>query len=264
MKYDPIKHTINKYINKNRFLRKVFYICLDLFILRQWYVKRAISRCLVKCQSEHDPTIFFDAGAGFCQYSDYVLSKFKDKKVIAVDLKDDFLRNYANSLKPIKKERFSYIAKDLSVEEKSNLPKAHIIIAIDILEHIKDDISVLKNFHTTMSDNAFLIISTPSNYSNNSHFTEEHVREGYSLQELKNKLENTGFKIVSSQYTYGFWGNIYWHLTMKFSLSLAKLSKIFIPIYLIIIFFPNLILMSLDFLIKKKKGNGILIIAHKN
>ena len=110
MQYDPIKNFINNFIKKKRFIRKLFYIFLDIFILRQWYVKKAINRYIKKdCNF-----LFYDAGAGFGQYSDYVLNKYIKSYVFALDLNDDYLADYYNSLRVSKKSRFAYTKGDLT------------------------------------------------------------------------------------------------------------------------------------------------------
>jgi len=302
MQYDPIKDLLNKFISKNKHYRKLFYFFLDLFILRQWYVKKSIKKYYAQikdtdcspCEKKNrarkvssksnakkqycryfDPMglkkrVFYDAGAGFCQYSDFVLEKYPDMDVIAVDLKIDFLKSYANSSKNNK--RFYYTKRDLCSRTSNvllpakGIRKADIIVAIDILEHIKDDMSVLMNFYYLIKTKGYLIISTPSNFCTESGKTKEHVRPGYSASELMQKVTAAGFKVVFWQYTYGFWGEIHWKLIMKNSIKMINLSKTFtllLPFYLLVVFVPSLICMCLDILLPKKHGNGLLMIATK-
>ena len=266
MYYDPIKEVLNKLITKHNLFRKVFYIFLDLFILRQWYVKKAISSILTShFPPSHSQILFYDAGAGFCQYSDYVLTKYKFIDVFAIDTKTGFLSNYADSLNPKKRNRFSYLQGDLT-EFLLKKTKANIVIAIDILEHIKDDVAVLRNIYNSMNENSFLIISTPSNFCQATSDIKEHVRSGYDIKELKEKAQSVGFDFFSYLYTYGFWGNIYWQLGIRASVKIVNISRFLLfllPFYLMIVFIPSTLFMILDFLWKNKKGNGILMILKK-
>jgi len=262
MQYDPIKDVLNSLVKRNRLLRKLFYVCLDLFILRQWYIKSAIRRYL----NGKGELVFYDAGAGFCQYSDFVLCKYKKSKVVAVDLKADYLTAYYSSLSEKDKRRFSFLEGDLT-KYKLKEQKADCVIAIDILEHIGDDVSVLKNFYSSMHESGYLIISTPSNFDDSAAFTEEHVRAGYSMDELREKVTLAGFEIVESKYSYGLFGRLYWLLIMKNSLVMVKFSRVmffFLPLYLLLVFVPAVVLMLLDFVSNNKNGNGIVLVAKKN
>ena len=260
MEYDVIKYQINKYI-KNRYFRKIFYFFLDLLILRQWYIKREIKKLIKKLEKEKKTFLLYDAGSGLCQYSDFVLSKYKHVKVVALDIKKDFLETYSTSLSYERRSRFSFYTGDLT-SFSMPLEKSDIILAVDILEHIEDDISVLKNFHKSIKDSGYLIISTPTN--NNKINIDEHVRNGYSINDLTNKLNISGFEVVYSEYTYGFWGRIHWRLVMYNSIRLIKISKIFVfflPLYLLLILIPSLIFMWFDLIFKNKDGNGMIVVA---
>ena len=260
MQYDPIKNIFNSIINKSTLFRQLFFLLLDILILRQWYVKKQIKQIL---KNKHN-SVFYDAGAGFCQYSDFVLNNFPQTTVIATDLKNDYLNDFYSYLKPAQKKKFSYTTADL--QKYISPQKVDLIIAVDILEHIEDDISTLKNFYNSMNNNAHLLISTPSNQDKAAAFTEEHVRPGYSIEEITAKLRNQGFKICSQKYSYGFFGKIYWNLIMKSSLKISSISKflvILLPFYLLIVLLPALLCMYLDFKITNNKGNGLIILAQK-
>jgi len=261
MQYDPIKNTINIFIKSNKLIRRLFYICLDLLILRQWYVKRAIKKYVVFDQD----ILFYDAGAGMCQYSDFVLRRCKRARVFALDLKQDYINDFNSYLCVAKQNRFTFSEGDLSVHVLHE-KKADYTIAIDILEHIEDDHAVLKNFYDSMQDNGYLIISTPSDLDKTAAFTEEHVRAGYSKEDLVSKVETAGFEIVECNYTYGFWGRLYWLLIMRNSLVMVNFSKmmyVVLPFYLLVVMIPALLLMFLDFVTDKKAGNGIVLVGKR-
>jgi len=260
MEYTPVKNRINQFIT-HHLLRKFFYISLDCFILRQWYVKKYLKKYLPPRQN----FLFYDAGSGFCQYSDYVLKRYSQANVVAVDLKDDYLVYYDKYIQDKYSNRFSYIQADL---ENFSLPtkRADFILAIDILEHIIHDDEALKNFSKSMKDQGYLIISTPSNAKQTALFTAEHVRNGYSLAGLSEQLNRQGFTIVECEYSYGFWGSIYWFLMMYNSLIILNRGKIMmglLPIYILIVYLPSLFAMLLDYWGKNKSGKGIILVAQK-
>ncbi len=260
MKYDPIKNVFANLIENNAFFRKSFYLTLQLIILRQWHVKKEIKAL----HNKKDTFTFYDAGAGFCQYSDFILSYFPNASVIAMDLKTDYMLSFQNYLKRKGINKISIYQGDL----QSFIPqkKADIAIAIDILEHIQNDRQVLKNIYNSLNHNSHLIISTPSNLDKAAAFTEEHVRPGYAMEDLIEKVQTAGFKVKTVKYSYGFWGKIYWILGMKIPLTMTSLSKLFLiilPIYFLFVIPFNLVFMYLDMIIHNKKGNGLILVAEK-
>lgn len=261
MKYDPIKNIFARLIEKYDFMRIVFYFLLDLMILRQWYVKQIIRKYFYKNRE----FVFYDAGAGFCQYTHYINRSYRKAKIVAMDLKTDYMESYNRYIQkksPKKLEIFQGDLQDFITPINSDLT-----IAIDIMEHIEDDQAVLNNFYQGMNKDGILIISTPSNLDKSAAFTEEHVRPGYDIIDLKTKVKNAGFDILELKYSYGFWGKIYWVLGMKIPLSLTGFNKAFLvllPFYFIIVLPFNLLFMLMDLMNKNHKGNGLILVAKKN
>lgn len=75
------------------------------------------------------------------------------------------------------------------------------ILALDVIEHIDDDIGALKDIYEHLSDNGICIITVPAYmflWSNHDDI-HEHKRR-YVLCELKHKLINSGFKIEKISY----------------------------------------------------------------
>ncbi len=260
MQYDKIKDKFAGLIDKISYFRKLFYLLLDMLLLRQWYVKAKIKKYFPK----NKPIRFYDAGAGFGQYSWFVLKYFKNAKVHAVDLKMDYMDSFARYAAKHGWQDFTAQQADLTVY----LPKEKfdLIIAVDILEHIKDDMQVLKNFRHVLDVGGKLIISSPSNFDESAKFTEEHVRPGYSKEDIISKLERADFKIISFEYSYGKFGQAYWKLCLKFPLSLINRSKLFfllLPFYYLVSYPISIIFMMLDFYGKKKIGTGVMVVAER-
>ena len=69
--------------------------------------------------------------------------------------------------------------------------------AFDVLEHIEEDVSVIKEVHRSLKSGGFFIISVPQHqwmWSINDDIA--YHKRRYSRKELKNKLINEGFEIV--------------------------------------------------------------------
>jgi len=258
MHYDIIKDKFAKLIEIVPAFRKLFYLLLDLLLLRQWYVKKEIKKYYTKDKELR----FYDAGAGFGQYSYFILKYFKKAKVHAVDLKMDYIDSFARYAKLLGWQDFTVQQANL-VNYTPN-DKFDLIVAIDILEHIEDDVQVLKNFRQVLDDGGKLIISSPSTFDESAKFVEEHIRPGYDKDEIISKLENAGFRIVSFDFSYGKLGHLAWLLTMKYPMSLLGISKLFfllLPFYYLIIYPISALFMWLDLKMKNKVGTGVIVVA---
>jgi SAM-dependent methyltransferase len=260
MQYDKVKDKFASLIDKFPLVRRLFYTLLDMLLLRQRYVKREIKKYFPK-----DKTIYlYDAGAGFGQYSYFILEYFKKAKVHAVDLKTDYMDSFARYA--IKHCWMDFTAQQVNLTAYIPKDKFNLILAIDILEHIKDDMQVLRNFRKVLAKGGKLIISSPSNFDKSAKFTAEHVRPGYSKEEIISKLERAGFRIVSFEHSYGKWGHFAWLLTMKYPMSLLGKSKLFfilLPFYYLLLYPFSVLFMLLDVNMKNKTGTGVVVVAER-
>lgn len=263
MKYDIVKDKLAFFITLFPFLRKVFYKLLNCLILRQQYVLNIIKKIYPDKNSSFK---MYDAGGGYLQYTDFVLSTYPNAEVFAVDIKNDYIEDYYYYIKKKNKHlNFRHHCADL----QTYIPKESydLIIAIDILEHIENDRDVLSNFHKVINDSGKLLISTPSTFDEAAAFTEEHVRPGYDVNDLIEKLKTAGFKIDKAQYTYGKFGALYWKMAMKTPLLMLNKSNwnfLLLPIYYLFTFPVFHLLMKIDQACNNKIGNGILVVASKN
>lgn len=269
MHYDPVKDIFASFIRRMPFLRKLFYKILDIIFLRSWYARREI-RLAVKEIGKNEFSVY-DAGTGFGQYSYFIAKKFPHTSIRAIDVKEEYISDCKEFFNNQKFTNITFAIEDLTKIE--HMDKFDLIICIDVMEHIKDDIKVFKNFFTALKPNGIVIINTPSIFGGSdvhSHedesFIGEHFRDGYSKEDFTQKLESVGFKMRNLNYTYGFWGDNAWRLGIKIPILLANLSKLFIlilPIYYLITFPFTLLMMFLDFKSDVKIGTGIIVSARK-
>jgi hypothetical protein len=97
-------------------------------------------------------------------------------------------------------------------------------------------------------------------------FVEEHARNGYGIEEIRNKLEAIGFRVEMIRYTYGRWGTAAWRLGIKFPMLLLNASKgffILLPLYYLIVLPLVLPMMWLDYITDNKTGTGLNVVAKK-
>lgn len=271
MQYDPIKRVLGALFNKTPFTRKIFYKLLDLFLLRTWHVKRELK--IFRKNSAENINVL-DAGAGYGQYSFFMSGLSAAWNIKAVDVKKEQIDDCNRFFTRIKRN-------DQVVFEKADLvkfieeEKYSLILSVDVMEHIEDDEIVFGNFFKSLKPGGggLLLISTPSDrggsdvhHHNSNSFIEEHVRDGYGVNEIKTKLEKAGFNNISTRYTYGKPGQLSWKLSMKYPILLLNLSKIFfiiLPFYYLVTFPVSLLLNILDVKMKHKTGTGLVVKAWK-
>jgi 2-polyprenyl-3-methyl-5-hydroxy-6-metoxy-1,4-benzoquinol methylase len=269
MQYEPIKRSVGRFFSAKPLLRKILYSLLDLLLLRAWHVKRALRK--LSSMLPYDASIL-DAGAGFGQYSWRVAKMNRDWKITAIDINpahtEDCREFFSRAGRPGQVEFKTGDLTQLDDRDKYNL-----ILSVDVMEHIADDTTVFSNFCTALKDKGFLVISTPSDQGGSDvhgeeeeSFIDEHVRDGYSISDITEKLKKAGFSSVQASYTYGKPGNISWRLSMKYPVKLLNISHAFfivLPFYYMVFFPVSLILNCLDLRIAHKKGTGLLVIAVK-
>ena len=124
-----------------------------------------------------------------------------------------------------------------------------------------------------MKTGAMLIISTPSDQGGSdvhgddqSSFIEEHVRDGYNINDIQQKLLSAGFSKVIARYQYGSPGKLSWKLSMKYPIKMLGASKLFfviLPFYYLIAYPISFFLNFLDTYGKHKTGTGLIVKAFK-
>jgi len=241
---------------------------LGLMFLREWYVKRKIKELYKNIPPEN----ILDAGCGFGQYSYFMAKKFPAAGLLAVDVKTDYLDDckYFFHKTSLLKCDFQYA--DLTKIDFDN--QFDFILSVDVMEHIEDDIGVFKRFYQALKQGGRVMINTPSNLGgSDAHsdedesFIGEHVRLGYSKEDITSKLEQAGFKIESFDYTYGKWGRLYWKLGIKYPMLMLNKSQllfIILPFYYLLTIWWTLLFMWLDVNDKNKtEGTGVLVVGLK-
>jgi SAM-dependent methyltransferase len=270
MQYEPIKKVLGRFFAGSLLLRKTLYFLLDLLLLRTWHVKRALRR--IERQYPEEATVL-DAGSGFGQYTWRMSRMNKLWKIVSVDINSEQIEDCTRFFKKTGlSERVTFMIQDLT--SLNDCDQYNIILSVDVMEHIKEDNLVFNNFFRSLKNKGVLIISTPSdkggsdvhNESEES-FIDEHVRDGYGIKEITQKLSDAGFNKIECGYTYGKPGNISWRLSMKYPVKMLNISYLFfivLPFYYLIFFPISIILNILDLHLTHKTGTGLLVVATKS
>ncbi|MFN3596983.1 MAG: methyltransferase domain-containing protein [Rubricoccaceae bacterium] len=271
MDYDPVKDRLGSFFWKSPLRTRVFYRALDAVFLRAWYVRRALRR-IARAHPPGEPFRVLDAGTGFGQYAYWLVSRFPEAEVLAVDVKRDYLERAAAFM-----ARTPYRYRVRFAEQDLTAPMAaeaafDLCLSVDVMEHIEDDRAVFRNFARVLRPGGHVVINTPSDQggSDAAHegesFIGEHVRDGYAPADLAARLREAGLEVVEWTYTYGRYGSAAWRLLVKQPIRLLSRSVLLAPVlvpYYAAVGPLGLALNAADVHAEKPTGTGLLMVARR-
>lgn len=267
MEYDPIKNKLGIFFNRSKAMRKLFYSLLDLLLLRSWHIHKELKKWEKNASEKAD---VLDAGSGFGQYSWYIAGRHPGWRILAVDVKEEQVTDCNKFFAEAGRANARFEVADLVRFSKPDM--FDLAISVDVMEHILEDVEVFKNIYASLRRGGMLLISTPSDQggSDAEHggesFIGEHVRNGYNMKEIEDKLKSAGFSRVEAKYSYGTPGHISWVLSMKWPMKILSVTKAFIvllPFYYLLTFPFCLILNSMDVNGNHATGTGLIVKAYK-
>lgn len=271
MRYDPIKDRLGRFFSRRPMLQKLFYGLLNLFFLRAWYVRREVRR-LLGAMPPGVPLRVLDAGTGFGQYAYFIARSFPHARVLAVDVKQDYLDNARRFLDKTPQAAQVTLARDDLTRLRAEGP-FDFILSVDVMEHIEDDRAVFAHFARVLRPGGYVLVNTPSDLGGSDvqaegepGFIEEHVRDGYSRQELEGKLRAAGLKPLRTLYTYGPYGALAWRWLIKRPIGWLGKTWAFLvllPLYYVFALPAGLVLHALDLRRDNAEGTGLLVVAQK-
>ena len=99
-----------------------------------------------------------------------------------------------------------------------------LIFSIDVLEHIQEDVDVLRKFRRSMNEHGILVLHLPLRHQEQrrilsvfkNHTVADHVRDEYLPSEIQEKLAIAGFRLHSLNYGFGWRGEFAFELNNLF------------------------------------------------
>jgi 2-polyprenyl-3-methyl-5-hydroxy-6-metoxy-1,4-benzoquinol methylase len=211
-----------------------------------------------------------DAGCGKGTLSFSLAKKYPSWKITGVDIEAQKIEKLSEIKEKLGVKNLQFCQQDLNRLEPCG--SYDIILNCDVLEHMEDDERVIHNFWKALRQGGYLILTFPS-LPQRKHlrwvaWREKrigfklsdygHVRRGYSISEIKDKLQRAGFTNIQTRSTYGFWG------TLAFDLFFVIGDNRPNPL-IFAVFFPFLSFLGiLDVSFPPKSGSGLLVISQKN
>lgn len=197
-----------------------------------------------------------DAGCGYGLYS-LTLAELGYKHIDALELEAERITALHTAL-----EELPAAKAHIKVQQDSltHLPfddnSYDVIICSDVIEHIADDISAVRELSRVLKPEGLLILSVPYNskYQRRIFKMFGHERPGYTKEELATLFARFGLKIDRDfYYEYPFGNRLFTffnHLTSKPLMG--------------ILFYPFYLLYLLDSSIARGEPSGIVVTAKKN
>jgi len=156
--------------------------------IRQWLEMNAFT----------EPVHYVDLGCGTGGFGRAIRDSFPTESTLLVD-------NSSEALKRIPDQSgIQKLALDLSAP--FSLPTTpNLITCMDVIEHVADDVNILKNIHSVLKPEGLMILSVPAHSFLYSSWDKAlgHYRR-YSKHGLVEKVEKAGFHIISASYGWSF------------------------------------------------------------
>ncbi|MDI6778004.1 MAG: class I SAM-dependent methyltransferase [Patescibacteria group bacterium] len=199
-----------------------------------------------------------EVGSGIGTFSRKIINDFQDHKVFLSDIDPEYIKNLENTYSP--NENIQAIKLDLgkSSDFENINDKISTVIALNVLEHVKNDIDALNNIYNLLAPGGKLILLVPAHkfLFNCIDASLDHFRR-YAKKELLYKISHTEFRIKKIFYfnlpaIFGWYinGNI-----MKKNISEGSVS-LFDKLVPFFKFFERYIL-------RKKMGISLIAILEK-
>ncbi|MCP3682762.1 MAG: class I SAM-dependent methyltransferase [bacterium] len=141
--------------------------------------------------------------------------------------------------------------------------KYDLVVATEMVEYIKDDVKALKKMNSLLRKDGYLILTIPVNEKFGTKLEAAEGFKRYSREEIKEKLEKAGFKLVKTRY----WGfplinqfylRVYVPSSMKKKKTGKRPSFAYINLLRIMKYF-----FMIDLLFNTKNSFDMMVVAKK-
>ena len=270
IEYDPTKAVIGRWIQHSTIIRRLFFWVLGRLFLRERYIKRELLRIASERVDIRD---ILDAGSGYGQYSWFCATLFKEANIVGVDVKEEQVRDSELFSKKMNLSRCQFEIGDL--QTISYDAQFDLIISVDVMEHVVDDEAVFRNFRKALRPGGMCLIHAPTRNPDSLHSHDdevhsvvgEHVREGYTEEEIREKLLQDGLTVKKMMFAYGKYGGKAWSLLQGHPMRWMHKRKwlaLFLPIYYLFAYPIGAFWMRKDLVAHNQSGGSIIVLAEKS
>lgn len=251
------EHSLNKRLGKleRLYIRFLGYPALGLHV-------RAAS-VMSYFKKLGNPKKILDAGCGSGVITFELSKAFRNATVLGVDNRQNVVdeNNDISNSSGLKNCHF----KNLDLFNLSKKDKFDCIISTDNMEHMNDDDKLLELYYSILSINGKLLLHVPHMKRNVFGFKrtnfmgiEGHVRPGYFMDELKEKVKKSGLHVISFSYSYNSFETLFNDISYLITGGREKNRHIYACV------FPILLLLTKAFKFWPVGiGSGVTLLAEK-
>lgn len=157
---------------------------------------------------QYRPKRVLDAGSGPGVMTFLLQQRYPDATVVGIDLDAGEIA-VCQAIARRENRKVQFAVADLRALPWSE--QFDLVICLDILEHLDDDDRGLHELFQALTPGGRLLLHVPSRYRRYPVYKKSvnfdvpgHVRPGYDLDEIANKLQEAGFTVEECRLTYGF------------------------------------------------------------
>ncbi len=211
-----------------------------------------------------DATRILDAGCGRGVISRLLAKRYSEAIVDAIDLNAEGQKRNQHIADRMGLSNCHFHLADLTQLDADG--QYDLVVSVDNLEHIQDDLGVLRGLYRAMRGDGVLVVHVPHYYRRWPVFKRTrnfevpgHVRPGYHLPEIVERVRRAGFTVERTGFSYGFLENLANNLGYAITAAEEK-NKLFYAMT-----FPLLNFVAwLGHKSNPKFGAGVWVIARKS
>lgn len=208
-------------------------------------------------------TCVLDAGCGRGVITRFLSDRFPNSAIDAVDADANAQKANREISRKAGYNNCNFIDGDLT--DYCNPGQYDLIVSVDNLEHVQDDQIVLQNFFQSMQTSGLLVVHVPHYYRRwpvlawkQNFDVPGHVRPGYHIAELVERVERAGFVVANKGFSFGFLENLSNNIGYRISGAEEKNRIIYALLFPILNFFSWIGSFS-----KPSFGAGVWVVARK-
>jgi SAM-dependent methyltransferase len=247
-------------------------VLTHLINLRDWYVRSALDRLL----QERDVEQVLDAGCGRGQLAHYLATRHPRLQVRGIDVAGAELAEAAALARWEGLDNLTFEPQDLMTIEM--VEEFDLILCGSVLEHVPDDRDVLRRFRRALRPEGSVLLYVPTAarrilpwFAARERALERehggdlhgHVRE-YNVERFRRRVEEAGFTPGRVTVTYGWPGALAYEIVKSLDYwNWGRLQPLRFWTYYALVHPWVLLLMAADYWKTNRKGNGVLLVAHR-
>lgn len=267
-------HDFPRIFHKYPGLIRIAYGISYLNQLRKWYVVGKLNKLVRQRLSPHFS--FIDVGCGEGQYMFPLAAKFPQALITGIDKSAGNI-NFANEY--IRQRPFPNVSvTEASFEEMSPVPEADIVMCVGVLHFVDNDKAGINTLANMVKPGGSLLLEVPVNnkiifplykwalsrYGNYDTINER--KRTYLSGDVLTLVNGTGLQVETVTYAYGTLGKLgheIYNTSLVILLNGNVMERIISGIIINLLYPLTLLLYALDYCIKHKEGNCMIVVASR-